>query len=108
MKFGNQFYEARKKKGISQHEASQQLGVSPGFLSRVENGKQKPGLELIQRASLVYGVKSSYFMEPEIVDLAEVLPGKTLDGVSLTPQEVRGIIAFARAVRSINMDDMRG
>jgi len=93
---------------MKQEKASQQLGVSPGFLSRVENKKQKPGIDLLQKASLVYGVKPAYFMEPEIVDLAEVLPCKTLDGITLTYQEIRGIIAFVRSLRSVNIDYTKG
>lgn len=108
MKFGNQLYELRKRKGLNQKEASQRLGVSPGYLSRVENNKEKPSLELIQKASLFYGLNPSYFLESERADVAEVLPGKTLDGITLTHQEIRGMIAFVRSLRSIDLVSMKG
>jgi transcriptional regulator with XRE-family HTH domain len=41
----------RKKKGISQLAFSEEIGVSPNYLNAVENGKNFPSPDIIQKIS---------------------------------------------------------
>ena len=48
----------RSKKGISQFQLSEMVNISPNYLNAVENGKNFPSLEVLQR----------------IVEVLEILP----------------------------------
>lgn len=37
----------RSRSGLSQREFAERLGISPGYLSQVENGKKQPGSEVL-------------------------------------------------------------
>jgi transcriptional regulator with XRE-family HTH domain len=123
MEFGGSFIKARNRKGVDQKTAAGYLGVSPAFLSKVENNKQKPSLELILNAGDYYGVDPGFFFhsqkEVNIDDLYkrnevfindiglltdEELREKykiQLDGKELSEKELRGIMAYVRSLRAI-------
>ncbi|MDR1429446.1 MAG: helix-turn-helix domain-containing protein [Spirochaetaceae bacterium] len=46
----------RKKKGISQLAFSEKIGVSPNYLNAVENGKNFPSPDIIQKISDSLGI----------------------------------------------------
>lgn len=102
MNFGANFLKARIKKRMEQKRAAQLLNVSPGYLSRIETDKQKPSIDLILKASSLYGVAPGFFFKAE--DTVELvlnnMPLK-LDGEEITEQEMKGMIAFIRALRMI-------
>lgn len=56
-KFGNFIYNLRKKNGISQTELAEILGVTNKAVSKWENGKAKPRIEILQKMA-------SYFKIP--------------------------------------------
>ena len=56
-KFGNFIYNLRKKNGISQTELAEILGVTNKVVSKWENGKAKPRIEILQKMA-------SYFKIP--------------------------------------------
>ncbi|MBQ9251608.1 MAG: helix-turn-helix transcriptional regulator [Clostridia bacterium] len=47
--------EIRKEKQITQQALAQQVGVSQGFLSDVENGQCSPGLDVFIRIASALG-----------------------------------------------------
>jgi transcriptional regulator with XRE-family HTH domain len=121
--FGRNFIRARKRKGMDQKDASAKLEVSPGYLSRIENGKQKPSIDLIMNAAALYGVSPGFFFEEEVIDINSLYSTKNkafiqdlnelsdedlldkyqlrLDGKELTPDELKGIMAYIRSLRSM-------
>lgn len=54
--------ELRKAKGISQKEASAQLGISQALLSHYEKGIRECGLGFLVRAADFYGVSCDYLL----------------------------------------------
>ena len=52
----------RREKGISQREASQELGVSQALLSHYEKGIREPGLSFVVRACDFYQVSADYLL----------------------------------------------
>lgn len=52
----------RKEKGISQKQASVELGVSQALLSHYEKGIRECGLEFLVRAADYYGVSADYLL----------------------------------------------
>lgn len=125
VKFGRNFLKARNKTRLEQKDAAVALGISPAFLSKVENDKSKPSIDLILKAAEFYGVKPGFFFDDqEEVDLENLRTNKNkgfirdvenmpvgelqekykiqLDGKDLTENELKGIMAYVRSLRQMN------
>ena len=46
---GKRIKSLRKKAGLTQEELANAINISPHFLSRIENGKEKPSLDTIEK-----------------------------------------------------------
>ena len=55
-KFGERLIAFRNKKGLSQDELSQKLGVSRQSISNWENGTSQPSIEFVKKLSEIYEV----------------------------------------------------
>ena len=68
----------RQEKGVSQRQASRELGISQALLSHYENGVREPGLAFVRRACDYYRVSADYLL------------GRTLDrdGAVITADEL--------------------
>ncbi|MBE6827519.1 MAG: helix-turn-helix transcriptional regulator [Ruminococcaceae bacterium] len=62
MIFAQRMLELRRKKGVSQKEAAENLGVSQALLSHYEKGIRECGLDFLARASAYYDVSSDYLI----------------------------------------------
>lgn len=125
VEFGKNFLEARNRIGVDQKDAAASLGVTPGYLSKVEKNKTKPSLELILKAAEYYGVEEGYFFrkndevdlnslytqhnksfikEMELLSVNELQEkyNIVLDGEELTESELKGVIAYLRSLRSMD------
>ncbi len=58
---------ARQRKGLSQGEAAERLGVPQVALSRYENAVATPPDGVIRQASLVYELPISFFQQPDSI-----------------------------------------
>ena len=66
---GGRIRDARSELGMSLRESARQLGVSPSFLSQLENGKSLPSVSTLYQLSKLYGVSiDQLFMEQSTVD----------------------------------------
>ena len=125
--FGKNFAKARKRRGIEQKDAAAAFDLSPAFLSNIENNKKKPSIDLILKAADLYGVDPGYFFERRkkinleslkseknmgfIKDL-ETLSDDELkekyemdyEGRELSDNEIKGIMAYIRSLRSLDLD----
>lgn len=54
--FGNRLYQLRQKAGLSQAQLGEKVGVSNKAVSKWENGKTKPGLDVVNRLADTLGV----------------------------------------------------
>ena len=63
MTLGESVRKLREKKGISLRELSRQVGVSPSFLSDLENGRRHPKADRLDEIAKVLGVPSSELAE---------------------------------------------
>ena len=50
---GQRIREMRKRKNLTQETLSETLDVSPEYISRIENAKARPNLEILSRISSV-------------------------------------------------------
>jgi transcriptional regulator with XRE-family HTH domain len=70
---GQRLRKIRKHLGIKQHDFAQSLDITGGYLSEIETGKKKPGIEILNKLINRYYVniaylftgKGSYFIQPE-------------------------------------------
>jgi transcriptional regulator with XRE-family HTH domain len=54
--------ELRKKKGISQTQLGQEIGVSSKSISMIENGQNKPTVQQIEELSKFFDVTTDYLI----------------------------------------------
>lgn len=124
MDFGRKFIKARNRKGMEQKDAAALLDISPGFLSKIENNKKRPNIDLILKAAELYSVKPVFFFDdPEDIDIESLRSDKNmqfiqdlealsdneikekyriqLDGKELSASELKGIMAYVRSLRSL-------
>lgn len=60
--------EIRKKKGMSQEDASSALGVSQAYLSKIERGKSNVSLSTLNRMCEIYEVPMALVMWGSITE----------------------------------------
>ena len=56
MKLGNSLFHARKRRGMSQEEVAERLGVSRQTVSKWETDETLPDIRQAKRMSVIYGV----------------------------------------------------
>lgn len=61
----NEIIKIRKKRGITQKQLANLSGIKQSNISRLENGKVTPSLELIQKIMHSLGYKVRFSFEPE-------------------------------------------
>lgn len=74
MNIGNNIAALRKKKGITQEELANELGVSAQAVSKWENNSSCPDVSLLTKIADYFGVSVDALLrtqEDDIVDLAE-------------------------------------
>jgi transcriptional regulator with XRE-family HTH domain len=71
MKFNEKLVTLRKKKEWSQAEVCKKIGVHIAHLSRLENDKSQPSVELLHKIAKAFGVTMDYLMDE---DADEVVP----------------------------------
>jgi len=72
--------ELRRKNGLSQRKAAEDLKISQALLSHYENGTREPGLSFVCRVCDYYGVTADYLLgrskEPQFFDRGAELTQK--------------------------------
>lgn len=58
--FGKRIEIFRKKKGLSQEELAELAGITRNNLSRIENGKYSPGLDILLKIGDALGEQLKY------------------------------------------------
>lgn len=83
MGLGNSFFNARKKKGLSQEEVAEKLGVSRQTISKWELGETIPDIYQSKKLTNLYNLSLDELIEFDIdvKELQEVID-KTSDKVS--------------------------
>ena len=69
---GDVLKRTRNIYGYKASEMSALLGISPSYLSEIENNKKQPSLELLEKYSNIYGIRlSSLILLSENIEEAE-------------------------------------
>ena len=62
----------RKRKGWSQQDLCDQIGVHLAHISRLENGKSQPSVELLRKIAQAFGVTMDYLVDEESDEMTPV------------------------------------
>ena len=71
MNLGNNLFQARKKKGLSQEEVAEKLGVSRQTISKWETDETLPDIRQSKRLAVLYGMSLDELIEFDI-DVKEI------------------------------------
>lgn len=71
MGLGNNLFQARKKKGMSQEEVAEKLGVSRQTISKWETDETLPDIRQSKKLSVLYGLSLDELIEFDI-DVKEI------------------------------------
>lgn len=71
MSLGNNLFNARKKRGLSQEEVAEKLGVSRQTISKRELDETLPGIRQSKKLSAIYHLTLYELMDFDI-DLKEI------------------------------------
>lgn len=67
MSLGNNFFNARKKKGLSQEDVAEKLGVSRQTISKWETDETLPDIRQSKKLAVMYGLLLDELIEFDIV-----------------------------------------
>jgi transcriptional regulator with XRE-family HTH domain len=65
VRIGHRLSRLRENRGVSASELAKQMGISRGYLSRLENGRQLPSFPLLEAIGQSLGVELDYFFAKE-------------------------------------------
>ena len=71
MNLGNNLYHARKKKGLSQEDVAEKIGVSRQTISKRETDETLPDIRQAKQLAILYGLALDELIEFD-VDLQEI------------------------------------
>lgn len=121
VKCGDRIAYMREKRGLTQEDLSNKLGISRASLSHYETNRRQPDYETLRNIANLFDISTDYLLgrtdDPhiemdqdirEFVDSLELADEKilekfalTVDGRTLTLEEAKRFIAFIRAERSM-------
>ncbi|WP_171683262.1 helix-turn-helix domain-containing protein [Paenibacillus planticolens] len=121
MKYGDRIALLREKRGLTQEELSNKIGISRASLSHYETSRREPDYETINKIATFFNVSIDYLLgrtnlqhtilDNDVRDFVENLDltdenilqkfSLTVDGRKLSPDEAKRFIAFVRAERSL-------
>lgn len=91
MNLGNHLFDARKKKGLSQEEVAEKLGVSRQTISKWETNETLPDIRQAKRLAVLYGLSLDELITFDL-DIREIQ-----EAIDRTSEEVTDKIDWTKA-----------
>lgn len=94
-KFSTRLKELRKKKGLTQKELAEKIGIQQGGYTNWETGKREPKLETVVQLAKILEATTDYLLGFDDVNLFELNDEQLIDiqkeytDFPLTPEEIR-------------------
>lgn len=74
--FGQRVKELRNKKGITQYQLAEMIGIDPKHMSHIETGRSFPKADLIEKFAKALEVEYTELFQTEYLQEREVLMSK--------------------------------
>lgn len=98
-KFNKNLKKARERKGMSQKDVAESIGVAKSTYSLYESGNREPNLQIIKKIADYFNITTD-----ELLGLNVTEPRQTIaahfDGDEYTEEEIEEIIQFAEFVKN--------
>lgn len=98
-KIGIQLRALRKSKNISTQELADKVSVSQSYISKFENGRSKPDIEMLENILKALDTNLSSFFASELEDMPEDLIQLMNTVKTLSPEARRKLNEFLEIVR---------
>lgn len=106
-KIGQRIKKMRQEKGLSLRELGEKINIAFSHLSRIENDKKTPNIELLETLSDLFDVPMSYFFgeeqplpkELKEKDVEWLVFGEEMEKRDLTPEEIKNIVELVDKLR---------
>ena len=72
MELAKKIKNFRKKKGWSQEELAKRININSAHLSRLENGKYLPSIDLLKKLSEIFEVSTDYLLSDTNEEAKEI------------------------------------
>jgi transcriptional regulator with XRE-family HTH domain len=101
---GEKLKRLRKERRLTLRELGEKIKIDYAHISRIESGKKKPTLELVESFAEFYDVPVSYLFgeeQPLPKELSEqevewLVFGEEMEKRNLTPEELKKMVEFLR------------
>lgn len=112
MSFGNSFYQARKRSGLSQEEVAGKLGVSRQTISKWELGDTLPDIRQSKKLSSLYHVTLDELVDfdleaKEIEEIIEKTKDETQQKIDWTQMWAKKYPVLASYQKEVQTDSYR-
>ena len=97
----NRLSEMLKKRGMTQKEFAERLGVTEVSVSRYITGKRIPRATIIMKMEKIFGVSVGYLMSQE-TNLVEMIISYTTDGTDYQYHDNHGILVRCKKCKHYN------
>jgi transcriptional regulator with XRE-family HTH domain len=101
----------REQRGYTQEQLAEKLGITKGYISRVENNKERPNLEFLANVADALGVHVKDLFDddtpptpPELKELGAdwIMLNKELKAEGFTVEQIREIVKIAKMFKEQN------
>ena len=110
MNLGNHLFEARKKKGLSQEEVAEKLGVSRQTISKWEADETLPDIRQSKQLAILYGLTLDELIDfdidvKEIQEVIEKTSDKVTEKIDWTKAWSQKYPILATYQKDVKIDD---
>lgn len=98
---GARIRDCRKKCGYTQSQFSEKLGVSPSYMSEIELGKTRVGIDIFMRITETLQVSADWLLRTNIPPVAAIYNQEVSEILrDCTSSEVESIIGVMRNMKN--------
>ena len=106
MSLGQRIRKRREILEITQQELAQALGMTPQYISAIEQGKYSPSLTALTKLAEELGVSVDYLLSGKEGIITDTIPAIKADK-TLPLNAKRAIIALVEVIRAKGYDERR-
>lgn len=99
---GNRIKKARIKKGITQENLAEKLGISPEYCSKIECGKAKVNLERLSQISVIIDTEIEYLISGTVYESKSYLKGDIATSINgLNGSKLKAVDSIIKIIKDL-------